>query len=162
MISIHGDGAELRATAQTRPCLRVARATHPVQSASRECYNSTCIICFHLQCVRSQCYNLDSLQCYNLLHANSHSLCNALCCYTINYMMRPPQQYIHLLHLHHSRIWCGDDRAEEKLCTNQKAKQNILQCSRYHPLRILPRLVLWSLTDRIACMMVVLPEDVEI
>ena len=39
MISIHGDGAELRATAQTRPCLRVARATHPVQCASTECYN---------------------------------------------------------------------------------------------------------------------------
>ena len=78
MISIHGDGAELRATAQTRPCLRVARATHPTIRDSTQCY--TALECAAI-CASTQCYNV-------LLHSAmmcSHTVlqCAAMCFHTV-------------------------------------------------------------------------------
>ena len=105
MISIHGDGAELRATAQTRPCLRVARATHPTIRDSTQCY--TVIECAAI-CASTQCYNVllhsammcshtvlqcaamcfhTVLQCatvcYSVLHTDGHSTNSAMHFYTI-------------------------------------------------------------------------------
>ena len=78
MISIHGDGAELRATAQTRPCLRVARATHPTIRASTQCY--TVLECAAI-CAFTQCFNF-------LLHSSmmcSHTViqCAVMCFHTL-------------------------------------------------------------------------------
>ena len=112
MISIHGDGAELRATsAQTRPCLRVARATTTtIQSASSR----------------------TSTQCsYNVLHADGYTLCKSVMHCAITH---PPEQFTlvqfiftYHTYLHHNWVRCCDDRTEQKYekCANQKHRKAI-------------------------------------
>ena len=102
----------MRATsAQTRPCLRVARATTTtIQSASSR----------------------TSTQCsYNVLHADGYTLCKSVMHCAITH---PPEQFMlvqfmftYHTYLHHNWVRCCDDRTEQKYekCANQKHRKAI-------------------------------------